>query len=159
MFDSTFINCTKNIKDSYLAELNWFSDHKGAIVPHSFIKNRNFAKSPKGIYAPAGQETILAVKSVIRSRYDGRESKVFRNNEGGWYFEYAPEDNNKGIKFHTNAKLLRNGRKKIPIGVIYQVKETPSLYEILGTGLVRYSEDLNMFCIYGFNNDGGIRLL
>ena len=59
MFDSTFINCTKNIKDSYLAELNWFSDHKGAIVPHSFIKNRNFAKSPKGIYAPAGQETIL----------------------------------------------------------------------------------------------------
>tara|TARA_B100000787_G_C16174227_1_gene288103 strand:+ start:232 stop:711 length:480 start_codon:yes stop_codon:yes gene_type:complete len=159
MFDTTYANCTKSLKNSHLVELNWFLDHKGATIPHSFIKNRNFAKIPKGIYSPKGQEIILAVKSLIKSRYDGRESKVFRNNDGGWYFEYAPEDNKKGIKFHTNAKLLRNGSKKIPVGVIYQVKEKPSLYEVLGTGLVRYSEDLNMFCIYGFNNDGGIRFL
>ena len=159
MNDTTYKDCIKGLKNLHINNLKWFEDQKGKIIPHSDIQHRKFAKSPKGIYSEAGEGIVLACKSVIKSRYSGRESKIFRNSEGGWYFEYAPEANKKGIKFHSNAKLLRNSINKIPIGVIYQVKEKPSLYEVVGTGLVRYSNELDMFLIYGFNHDGNIRFL
>ena len=159
MFDLAYKDLINKLDQSHIDELNWFNKHKGKILAFTEIKNKKFANNPKGIYCPKGKENILAIKSLIKSRYDGKESKVFKNNSGGWYFEYAPEYNKKGMEFFTNARLLRNGQRKIPFGVIYQVKETPSLYEVLGTALVRYAEDIDMFQVYGFEDDGNIRFL
>ncbi len=159
IFDLTYKECTKEISKQHLDELKWFYANKGSIVQWSSIKNRKLAKCPKGIYSPEGQDIVLAIKSLIKSQYESRESKIFRNKEGGWYFEYAPEAHENGMEFHTNKKLLNNSHKKIPIGLIYQVQEKPSLYEVIGTGLVRYQENINMFQVYGFNDDGSIRFL
>ena len=159
IFDTNYKECTKGLSKQHLNELKWFNEYKGSSIPHSSIKNRKFANVPKGIYSQKSKNIVLAVASVIKSRYESKESKIFRNNEGGWYFEYAPEEHKSGMEFHTNKKLLNNSHKKIPIGLIYQVKEKPSLYEVVGTGLVRYQEDINMFQIYGFNDDGSTRFL
>ena len=71
-----------------------------------------------------------------------------------------PEENEKGMEYFTNQKLLINSKSITPIGFIYQVKKKPNpLYRVLGCALSRYQESTNIFQLYGFDDNGSVRFL
>ena len=52
--------------------------------------------------------------SKIYNKYKGKKKMIgiclgfqlILYNEGGWYFEYAPEEHKSGMEFHTNKKFI-----------------------------------------------------
>jgi hypothetical protein len=160
MNDYIFHDLVSSLDASHRAELTWFHNEKGKLIAWKDIPNRNFAKNPKGIYCPSGKKYCLAVKNIIDSQYAEDESSIYITKSGGFYFEYPPEENEKGMEYFTNQKLLINSKSIIPIGFIYQVKKKPNpLYRVLGCALSRYQESTNIFQLYGFDDNGSVRFL
>jgi len=120
------------------------------------------AKVLKGIYRPAGKDYVLAIKNLIGSQYDSRESiAVFEDDRGGWYFEYPPEENPQGYEATNNGPLIKSSSMLYPVGFIYQIQKKPKpvLYKIYGPCLVRYQGQTDIFQLYGFNDEGQVRFL
>ena len=161
MYDYGFHDLIKPLSDGHQEELQWFEKNKGQTIPWKYIKNRKLARSPKGIYCPAGKDYALAIKNIIGSEYSLRESHVFEHDNGAFYFEYPTETAKRGkdIEFYTNAKLCACGKDFVPIGLIYQITQKPSIYHVYGPALVRYHEDTNIFQVYGFNDLFTVRFL
>lgn len=131
-------------------------------IRDSSDSNSNFAKVLKGIYRPAGTDYVLAIKNLIGSDYNSRESmSVYVDDRGGWYFEYPPEKNPQGYESTNNGPLINSSARNLPVGFIYQVQKKPKtvLYKIYGPCLVRYQGQIDIFQLYGFNDDGNVRFL
>lgn len=161
MHDYRFHDLIKPLSKGHQEELRWFEKNKGQTIPWKDIRNRKLAKSPKGIYCPAGNDYALAIKNIIGSEYSLRESYVFEHEYGAFYFEYPAETNKRGkdIELYTNAKLCASGKDLVPIGLIYQKTKKPSLYHVYGPALVRYHEARSIFQVYGFNDLFTVRFL
>ena len=167
MNNLNFFNLVKNLDRDHQDNLNWFWENKGITMKWSDIRdssvtNGNFARVLKGIYRPAGKEYVLAIKNLIGSEYNSRESEdVYKDDRGGWYFEYPPEINERGFNATNNAPLIKSSNMLAPVGFIYQVQKKPNtvLYKIYGPCLVRYQDQTDIFQLYGFNDQGDVRFL
>ena len=166
MHDYNFHDLLKPLNEEHQEQLLWFWSLKGKIINWKDIEPIQFRKVPKGIYRPEGKEYVH-VKNIIGSEYNPRESlSLLEDVDGGWYFEYPPENNANGMNFFTNKSFRECGESLIPIGFIYQTQnkithpENPiSLYKVCGPALCRYNESLDIFHLYGFNFDGTARIL
>ena len=154
-----------SLSKQHQKQLLWFKTFKDLIVLHKDIINRNFARTPKGIYVPEGKNYCLAAKKTLGDDYSNRDyEEPFYGKSGAWLFEYAPEKHDLGMNFATNKGLLFCAQNNIPFGFIWQThnKENNSFkitaYKVLGLALARYDEGNNMFKFYGFNKDGFLRI-
>ena len=167
MANLNFFDLTQNLEKDHQDNLNWFWNNKGLVTQWSDLRdssetNNNFAKVLKGIYRPAGKSYALAIKNLIGSEYDSRESlSVFEDDRGGWYFEYPPEKNPQGYEATNNGPLMKSSAMIMPVGFIYQIQKKPQkvLYKIYGPCLVRYQGQTDTFQLYGFNDKGEVRFL
>ena len=165
MKDVNFFDLLSNLDEDHKQNLIWFWENKSKNMKWSDIKdsseaNNNFSKVLKGIYRPAGKDYALAIKNLIGSHYNSRESKsVYEDDRGGWYFEYPPEENPKGYEATNNGPLILSSSRLYPVGFIYQIqkKPKPTLYKIFGPCLVRYNSEIDIFQRYGFNENAEVR--
>tara|TARA_B000000475_G_scaffold263943_1_gene250987 strand:+ start:2357 stop:2884 length:528 start_codon:yes stop_codon:yes gene_type:complete len=167
MEDLNFFDLIEDLNQEHKENLLWFWENKNKVLKWSDIRdssetNSNFAKVLKGIYRPAGADYVLAIKNLIGSNYNSRESmSVFVDDGGGWYFEYPPEENPQGYESTNNGPLINSSARNFPVGFIYQVQKKPKivLYKVFGPCLVRYQGQIDIFQLYGFNDDGNVRFL
>lgn len=167
MSELNFFDLIKKLDDDHRNNLVWFWENKSKVMKWSDIRdssetNKNFAKVLKGIYRPAQKDYVLAIKNLLGSQYNSRESLgVFEDDRGGWYFEYPPEENPKGYEATNNGPLIKSSSMLYPVGFIYQLQKKPKivLYKIFGPCLVRYQGQIDIFQLYGFNDEGDVRFL
>ena len=167
MQNLNFFDLVKHLDDDHKKSLTWFWENKSRNMKWSDIRdsseiNNKFSKVLKGIYRPAGKDYVLAIKNLIGSQYDSRESiAVFEDDRGGWYFEYPPEENPQGYEATNNGPLIKSSSMLYPVGFIYQIQKKPKpvLYRIYGPCLVRYQGQTDIFQLYGFNDEGQVRFL
>jgi len=132
-----------SIKSRNIAALNWFIDHKGYVmrlpesVPLMTSAGETLIRSKAcGIYKPEWSEFALSITATIGSPYNDNLNKQGDEN---WSLSYDQE----GIDSNhwRNQSLVRNIEQGLPVGVLLQEYDNPSIYRIFGLGRVSKFEN------------------
>jgi hypothetical protein len=156
----SYADLTSNLLPEHKKELDWFNENKDQTILCSDIPNRKMMNNQKVIHCPRSEDYALSLREIPGSMYESRESfEPFKDSSGGWYSEYAPEKSEDGHLFWTNARLISTSKRLIPVGFMWRTQIRPVTYRIYGTALARYNYELDIFQLYGFNNEGKVKFL
>ena len=134
------------------AALEWYRSRSGATVawPGSLPDGTRLVSKGKAIYKPEGSRHALSIRQNWGSPYPDREPN--RRPDGSWRYEYAPEDESRGAVF-TNAALVANMLDRVPVAVMRQVQEGPTMYRVEGLAMVEQRTPQH-FILEGFSSAG-----
>ena len=140
------------LEGRHRAALQWYRQRTGTDTgwPGSLPDGTRLASKGKAIYKPEGSKYALSIRQNWGSPYPDHEPE--RRPDGSWRYEYAPEDESRGAVF-TNAALVANMLDRIPVAVMRQVAEGPTVYRVEGLALVEKRTPQH-FILQGFSAEG-----
>jgi putative restriction endonuclease len=151
-----------NLTERHRNALQWFIDHAGEEHPwpkpiFGLSERTLLASKAKGIYKPTWSRYALSVRQSLGSSYPDREPII--RTDGTWFFSYFQENEALFARDseYTNRGLLECLRDRVPVGVMRQTSQRPTVrYKIWGVASVA-GWDGGYFFLEGFNPDGYAR--
>jgi len=151
----------KGLPARHRTALQWFIDNAGTEQswpkPISAPEGETLlVAKAKGIYKPEWTTYALSIRQNLKGPYPDRDP-IFRP-DGTWLYPYYQENEDPESRDleYTNRGLIECQDNGIPIGVLRQISDGPSLYKVLGVALVS-CWDGGYFYLEGFSPSGQAR--